>query len=120
MNWKRYLPNTVFICPNGHEVCTINPVGFQWFDLTKDDPKYILQESLKAEKKLGKFIDEVKIEFNLENSNMKTLKKSEILNKLHIVTCLYLTFGWMLSDLSCKLLLFLTFFKAKIQHHYLK
>ena len=70
MNWKRYLPNTVFICPNGHEVCTINPVGFQWFDLTKDDPKYILQESLKAEKKLGKFIDEVKSEFNLENSNI--------------------------------------------------
>ena len=24
-NWKRYLPNTVFICPNGHETCTINP-----------------------------------------------------------------------------------------------
>ena len=70
MNWKRYLPNTVFICPNGHEVCTINPLGFQWFDLTKDDPKYILQESLKAEKKLGKFIDEVKSEFNLENSNI--------------------------------------------------
>ena len=70
LNWKRYLPNTVFICPNGHEVCTINPVGFQWFDLTKDDPKYILQESLKAEKKLGKFIDEVKSEFNLENSNI--------------------------------------------------
>ena len=65
LNWKRYLPNTVFICPDGHEKCEINPVGFQWFDLTKDDPKYILQESKKAEDVLKKFISEVKEEFNL-------------------------------------------------------
>ena len=58
LNWKRHLPNTVFICPNGPEQCHINPSGFQWFDLTKDDPKYILQESINAEKKLNKFIDE--------------------------------------------------------------
>ena len=36
LNWKRHMPNTVFICPNGHETCPINPSGFQWFDLTKD------------------------------------------------------------------------------------
>ena len=35
LNWKRFLPNTIFLCPNGHETCPINPVGFQWFDLTK-------------------------------------------------------------------------------------
>ena len=65
LNWKRHLPNTIFICPDGHEKCEINPVGFQWFDLTKDDPKYILQESKKAEDVLKKFISEVKEEFNL-------------------------------------------------------
>ena len=65
LNWKRHLPNTVFICPDGHEKCEINPSGFQWFDLTKDDPKYILQESKKAEDVLKKFISEVKEEFNL-------------------------------------------------------
>ena len=65
LNWKRHLPNTVLICPDGHEKCEINPVGFQWFDLTKDDPKYILQESKKAEDVLKKFISEVKEEFNL-------------------------------------------------------
>ena len=27
LNWKRYLPNTIFICPNGHEPCSINPSG---------------------------------------------------------------------------------------------
>jgi len=70
LNWKRHLPNTIFICPNAHERCTINPSGFQWFDLTKDDPKYILEQSIKAEKILSAFINEVKKEFNLENSKI--------------------------------------------------
>jgi phospholipase/carboxylesterase len=70
LNWKRHLPNTVFICPNGHETCPINPSGFQWFDLTKDDPKYILEQSLNAEKKLSQFIDEVKNQFSLDNNKI--------------------------------------------------
>ena len=70
LNWRRYLPNTIFICPNGHETCSINSLGFQWFDLTKDDSKYILEQSIKAEKKLNIFIDEIKNEFNLENKHI--------------------------------------------------
>jgi len=70
LNWKRHLPNTVFICPNGHEICPINPQGFQWFDLTKDDSKYILEESIKAEKKLNQFINQVKEKYNLENKKI--------------------------------------------------
>ena len=69
-NWKRHLTHTIFICPNGHEPCPINPSGFQWFDLTKDDPNYILNESIKAEKILNKFLEEVKNEFNLENNKI--------------------------------------------------
>ena len=60
LNWKRHLPNTIFICPNGHEKCPINPSGYQWFDLTKENPEYILSETKKAEKKLNVFIQEVK------------------------------------------------------------
>ena len=70
LNWKRYLPNTIFICPNGHEPCMINPSGYQWFDLTKDDPKYILEQSMKAENKLNEFIEEVKSEFQLKNDKI--------------------------------------------------
>mgnify|MGYP001389717219 FL=1 len=69
-NWKRHLPNTVFICPNGHEICSINPMGFQWFDLTRDDDDYVLKQSIKAEIKLIEFIDEVKKEFELENKQI--------------------------------------------------
>ena len=70
LNWKRHLPNTIFICPNGHEECSINPSGFQWFDLTRDDPNFILEQSIQAEKKLNLFIDEIKNEFNLENNKI--------------------------------------------------
>ncbi|WP_435088459.1 alpha/beta hydrolase [Candidatus Pelagibacter bacterium nBUS_29] len=70
LNWKRHMPNTVFICPNGHEICSINPSGFQWFDLTKDDPEYILEQSIKAENKIQKFIHEIKQDFNLTNDKI--------------------------------------------------
>ena len=70
LNWKRHLPNTIFICPNGHEKCSVNPSGYQWFDLSKDDPEYILDQSLKAEKKVNLFIDEIKKEFNLNNNQI--------------------------------------------------
>ena len=33
INWKRFLPNTIFLCPDGHEPCSINTNGFQLFDL---------------------------------------------------------------------------------------
>ena len=69
-NWRRHMPNTVFICPNGHETCSINPSGYQWFDLTKDDPNYILNESLKAEKKINKLLDEIREQYKFENKQI--------------------------------------------------
>ena len=70
LNWKRFLPNTVFLCPDGHEKCSINPNGYQWFDSSNDDPNYILEESKKSEKKINEFIKEVKKNYNLKNSQI--------------------------------------------------
>ena len=70
LNWKRFLPNTIFLCPNGHEKCLINPSGYQWFDLTKEDSEYILEQSIIAENILKKFISEVKKEFKLSNNQI--------------------------------------------------
>ena len=70
LNWKRFLPNTIFLCPNGHEKCLINPSGYQWFDLTKEDSDYILEQSIKAEEVLKKFINEIKKEFKLSNNQI--------------------------------------------------
>ena len=70
LNWKRHMPNTVFICPNGHEKCSINSTGYQWFDLSKEDPKYILEQSIKAEIKINQFIEEIKKEFKLNHNQI--------------------------------------------------
>ena len=70
LNWRRFLKNTVFLCPNSHEKCQINPSGFQWFDLSKDDEEYVLKKSLEAENMIKKFIEEVKNKYNLTNSNI--------------------------------------------------
>ena len=70
LNWKRFLPNTLFICPNAPEVCSINPSGYQWFDLSQDNEKFIINESKKNELILKKFLDEVKEKFSLPNSKI--------------------------------------------------
>ena len=70
LNWRRFLKNTVFLCPNSHEKCQINPSGFQWFDLSKDDEEYVLKKSLEAENMIKKFIEEVKSKYYLTNSNI--------------------------------------------------
>ncbi len=70
LNWKRHMPNTVFVCPDGHEPCAINPTGYQWFDLMKEDSEYILKQSIKAENVLKKFVAEIKKEFKLSNNQI--------------------------------------------------
>ena len=59
-NWKRFLKNTIFLCPDGHEKCQINPSGYQWFDLNTDNDDYIKKEVIKSESVVKQYIDEVK------------------------------------------------------------
>ena len=70
LGWKRFLKNTVFLCPDASESCVVNPAGYQWFDLSNEDPKYILEESKKAEVILLKFLEEVKKKYNLKSSKI--------------------------------------------------
>ena len=70
LNWKRFLKNTIFLCPDAHEMCKINPSGFQWFDLSTEDERYVLSESKKAENKLKQYIEEVKLEYKLKNNQV--------------------------------------------------
>ena len=64
--WSKYLPNTIFICPDAPERCAVSPTGFQWFDLMDQKPDQILTKSLIAETKLNNLIDEVKSNNNLK------------------------------------------------------
>tara|TARA_B100000131_G_scaffold202833_1_gene194802 strand:- start:506 stop:1165 length:660 start_codon:yes stop_codon:yes gene_type:complete len=70
LNWKRFLKNTVFLCPDGHEVCKINPSGFQWFDLSNENFEYTLEQVKIAELKINQYIEEVKRKYNLKNSQI--------------------------------------------------
>ena len=68
--WKTFLPQTMFICPDAPEKCSVSPNGFQWFDLTNESPDQILLKSILAETKLNKLIDEVKVKNNLSSEQI--------------------------------------------------
>jgi len=70
VNWQRFLPDAVFLCPNASEVCTVNPQGYQWFDLTVENEEIILEKSLEAEEKLNIFLDQVLDNFQLVSNNL--------------------------------------------------
>ncbi len=70
INWQRFLPDTIFLCPNAPEVCEINPQGYQWFSLKTEKEEVILEKSLIAEEKLNIFLDQVLNNFALEPINL--------------------------------------------------
>ena len=68
--WKNYLPDTIFICPDGPENCAVSPSGYQWFDLMNQTPDQILTKSLVAELKLNQLIEDVKKINNLPSNKI--------------------------------------------------
>ena len=70
IHWQRFLPDTIFLCPNAPEVCSINPHGYQWFDLETEKEDVILEKSLEAEKKLILFLEQALDNFCLESKNL--------------------------------------------------
>ena len=69
-NWRRFLPDAAFLSPNAPEVCTINPLGYQWFDMTIENEETILEKTLEVEKKLNTFLDQVLNNFQLDVKNL--------------------------------------------------
>ena len=70
IGWQRFLPDAIFLCPNAPEICSINPNGYEWFDLSSEKKEIIFEKSLIAEKKLNNFLDEVLDDFQLSSSNL--------------------------------------------------
>ena len=69
-NWRRFLPDAVFLCPNAPEICAVNSIGYQWFDMTIEKDEIILEKSLVAEKKLNIFLDQVLDNFQLNTKEL--------------------------------------------------
>jgi len=76
-SWRRFLPEAVFLCPNAPEVCKVNPLGYQWFDMAVENDETILKKSLLAEKKLNTFLDQVLDNFQLETKNLALIGFSQ-------------------------------------------
>ena len=70
INWQRFLPDAIFLCPNAPEICAVNPQGYQWFDLTSEKEEIVLEKSLVAEEKLSIFLDQVFDNFKLKPTNL--------------------------------------------------
>ena len=69
-NWQRFLPDAIFLCPDAPEICSINPNGYQWFDLSSENADMIFEKSLIAEKKLSNFLDQALDYHQLEPANL--------------------------------------------------
>ena len=70
INWQRFLPDAIFLCPNAPDICSINPNGYQWFDLESDNEEKILENSLIAEDKLSIFLDQALDNLSLNSNNL--------------------------------------------------
>ena len=70
INWQRFLPDTIFLSPDAPQVCSVNPKGYQWFDLSNDKEEVIFEKSLEAEQKLSTFLDQVYDNLQLEPKNL--------------------------------------------------
>ena len=96
INWQRFLPETIFLCPDAPEICTINPQGYQWFDLNVEKEEIILEKSLIAEEKLSLFIDQVLDNLQLDSDSLSLVGFSQgtmisiqtALKKIKKINCL--------------------------------
>ena len=70
INWRRFLPDAIFFCPNAPEICSVNPNGYQWFDLSSEKEEILLEKSLVAEEKLKNFLDQVLTNLELLPANL--------------------------------------------------
>ena len=77
LNWQRFLPDTIFLCPNAPEICSVNPNGYQWFDLTSEKEEIIFEKSLVAEEKLSIFIDQILDNYRLEPNKLSLVGFSQ-------------------------------------------
>jgi phospholipase/carboxylesterase len=77
INWKRFLPDAIFLSPDAPEVCSISPRGFQWFDLAVEKEEIILEKSLIAEEKLNKFLDQILDNYQLQPNNLALIGFSQ-------------------------------------------
>ncbi len=64
------LPDAQFIAPNAHQVCEVNPYGYQWFSLMDRNPQHMLAGARGAAEVVNRFLDEQLKGLSLDNSRL--------------------------------------------------
>ncbi len=83
--FQQALPDAFFISPNAPEACPMNPMGYQWFDFTSNDPELIWKKVNDAGETLNKFIDHKLNELNLTDENLSLVGFSQgTMMSLHV------------------------------------
>jgi len=57
--WRDILPDALFVAPNGPAPCAINPGGYEWFPLERDDPDYRVAGARLAQPIIAEFLGDL-------------------------------------------------------------
>jgi phospholipase/carboxylesterase len=68
--WSKLLPHAQFISPNAPERVPGAPNGFQWFPLSRMDPRELEIGVARASETLARFIDRELAHYNLDESKL--------------------------------------------------
>ena len=83
--FQQILPDAYFISPNAPETCPMNPMGYQWFDFTSNDPNLIWEKVNNAGEILNNFIDNKLSELNLTDNDLSLVGFSQgTMMSLHV------------------------------------
>ena len=83
--FQSILPEAIFLSPHAPEACSMNPSGYQWFDLTSTDPAVLWSKILVAADHLNEFIDSKLLEYNIPEENLALIGFSQgTMMSLHV------------------------------------
>ncbi|NOT40351.1 MAG: prolyl oligopeptidase family serine peptidase [Alphaproteobacteria bacterium] len=84
-HWQRALPTAAFSCPHAPERCTMSPMGYQWFPITRMQPEEMLRGVERAAPILNAFIDSELARLNLDASRLALVGFSQgTMMSLHV------------------------------------
>ncbi|GGD03216.1 phospholipase [Pyruvatibacter mobilis] len=86
-HWRTLMPSAAFVAPNGPQRCDGNPMGYQWFPITRLDPVELLKGVESAAPLLDAFIDQELEANGLDGSRLALVGFSQgTMMSLHVGT----------------------------------
>lgn len=84
-HWQRILPTAAFVSPHAPERCTMSPVGYQWFPITRMQPEEMQRGVERAAPILNAFIDAELARLELDGSRLALVGFSQgTMMSLHV------------------------------------